>query len=144
MPLEWGLALRLVGFYVLLSLSHSVYVCRHVCLCMNATCMQLSMESWRGCQIGVTGSSKPPNWVLGTSGALEKQPALITSEPILQPYLQCFSFFHVWECVHMYDSAQAPCHKHGSQMTTCRSSFLLEMSSGCQVSNYLLGFLYVF
>ena len=33
----------------------------------------------------------------------------------------------------MYDSAQAPCHKHGSQMTTCRSSFLLEMSSGCQV-----------
>lgn len=63
------------------------------------------MESRRKCETGVNGSSKPSNWVLGTSGTLEKQQALITAEPILQPSLGIFIYFvcrSVYMCVPVF------------------------------------------
>lgn len=38
-PLEKGMTLRLVGFYVLLSLSHSVYVCIYVLIIILCMCI---------------------------------------------------------------------------------------------------------
>lgn len=97
------------------------FMCMHVCLCIDATCVQVSTGARKGCWI--PSSCKSPVWALGTKlSSLEEQRAFSTTAPSLQAHTSSF-FMRVLGSNSSHEAGMAEAFTHRATLLPRRPSF---------------------